>query len=79
MANKYKSLGQQLREHRERLGLEQSDVANAAGLGTNMIRLIETGATETPRTNTVGRIAKALGCIVVIYSAERIVVESLPQ
>jgi transcriptional regulator with XRE-family HTH domain len=79
MANKYKPLGQQLREHRVSLNLSQEAVAAKAGMGERMIRLIESGATETPRTNTVGRIAKALGCIVVIYSAERIVVEALPQ
>ena len=79
MANRYKSIGEQLLAMREALSLTREVVAKRAGVSSSLMRQIELGYTDSPGTKAVGRIAKALGCIVVIYSAERICVEALPQ
>jgi transcriptional regulator with XRE-family HTH domain len=79
MGNRYKPFGVQVQEYRERAGISQSQLAQAAGLQLSMIRAIEKGATESPGRRTMGRLATALGCVIHIYSEDRSVVEELPQ
>jgi Zn-dependent peptidase ImmA (M78 family)/transcriptional regulator with XRE-family HTH domain len=53
------SVGINIRETRQRLGLSQSDVASAAKMSLNGYRNIELGASQ-PRVETIAQIARAM-------------------
>jgi tetratricopeptide (TPR) repeat protein/transcriptional regulator with XRE-family HTH domain len=53
--------GQLVRDHRQRLGLSQTDVARQTGLGERSLRNIETGRIAKPRPVTVRLLADAFG------------------
>ncbi|OLR94430.1 helix-turn-helix domain-containing protein [Actinokineospora bangkokensis] len=53
--------GAALRAARRRSGLTQEELAHRAGLGVRTVRGLETGERATPRTDTVHRLADALG------------------
>lgn len=53
-----------LREHRDRLGLTQKQLARMTGLTERTIRLLENGE-RTPRLSTARALADALGVSVI--------------
>lgn len=53
-------MASRLKEHREKLGLTQLQVARMAGLTERTIRLLEQGA-SVPRLSTARALAAALG------------------
>ena len=60
MANVKEILGQNLKEHRKRLGITQSELANRAGLSTQYLGMIEI-ARNFPTADVLERLAAALG------------------
>ncbi len=54
------SLGSNLRDARERLGLTQEEVADRSGVHPTEVSRIEAGKRD-PRVSTVERLAQALG------------------
>jgi transcriptional regulator with XRE-family HTH domain len=72
-----KPIGDQLRAWRESTGINQASLALRAKTSERMVRMIECGVTEDPRGKTLGKLCKALGCCIVIYSADKIEVEAL--
>ena len=58
MAN---TVAQIFRAARERVGVTQSALAAEAGIAPNHLSRLESGAKETPRFDTVARVAAALG------------------
>jgi transcriptional regulator with XRE-family HTH domain len=60
MANVKEILAQNLKDHRKRLGITQSELAEKAGLSTNYIGMIEV-ARNFPTADVLERLAAALG------------------
>ncbi len=56
-----KSLGTRLRELRVAKGLTQEELADRAGLHRVHVTQLEGGRYQSPRLDTLGRLAKALG------------------
>jgi transcriptional regulator with XRE-family HTH domain len=54
------TLARNLRRAREKAGLSQEALADAAGMHRNAVALIEAGKRD-PRVSTVAKLAKALG------------------
>jgi transcriptional regulator with XRE-family HTH domain len=54
----HETVGERVRRQRKRLGLEQRELAERAGVGPATIARIEGGA--EPREDTLDRLAKAL-------------------
>jgi transcriptional regulator with XRE-family HTH domain len=57
----YESSGALLWEQRTAKGLTQAELAEASGVPERTIRRIETGENEKPQSETVRKLAKALG------------------
>jgi transcriptional regulator with XRE-family HTH domain len=55
------AIGRRIREVRERLGLVQQDLADAAGVRHLAISELETGKTDNPKSRTLVAIANRLG------------------
>jgi transcriptional regulator with XRE-family HTH domain len=60
MANIKEILAQNLKDHRRRLGITQSELAERAGLSTQYLGMIEI-ARNFPTANVLERLAAALG------------------
>ena len=60
MANVKEILGQNLKKHRKRLGITQSELADRAGLSTQYLGMIEI-ARNFPTADVLERLAAALG------------------
>jgi transcriptional regulator with XRE-family HTH domain len=60
VANVKEILAQNLKDHRKRLGITQSELAEKAGLSTNYIGMIEV-ARNFPTADVLERLASALG------------------
>jgi transcriptional regulator with XRE-family HTH domain len=54
------SIGQRIREERERAVLTQAELAEAAAINRSSLSMIESGR-EAPRPSTIRKIAQALG------------------
>lgn len=59
-------LNEAIRSHRERQNLSQQDLAEGAHLSLDYISKIELGKVKNVGVVTLGRIAKALGCRLVV-------------
>jgi transcriptional regulator with XRE-family HTH domain len=55
------SLGQKVRRLRKQAGMNQQQLAAAAGLAMSMVTHIEQGRTKDPRWSTIQALAKGLG------------------
>ena len=55
-----KTLGDALREARERAGISQLEAGEEAGVAPNMISRLESGERQDARFTTIARIARAL-------------------
>jgi transcriptional regulator with XRE-family HTH domain len=60
VANVKEVLGKNLKEHRKRLGITQSELAERAGMSTNYLGMIEV-ARNFPTADMLERLAAALG------------------
>ena len=56
-----KTIGERLREARDKKGLTQAEVAKKAGMGTNRYAIIERGEAENVTINKLENIVEALG------------------
>jgi transcriptional regulator with XRE-family HTH domain len=56
-----KTIGERLREARDKNGLTQAEVAKKAGMGTNRYAIIERGEAENVTINKLEKIAGVLG------------------
>ena len=54
------NIGNNIRKHRNRLGLSQEDFAQKSGVKYTTLTKIESGVIKTPSVVMVGKIAKAL-------------------
>ena len=55
------NIGDNIRKHRNRLGLSQEDFAQKSGVKYTTLTKIESGVIKTPSVVMVGKIAKTLG------------------
>ena len=55
------SIGENIKKHRNKLGLSQEDFAQKSGVKYTTLTKIESGVIKTPSVVMVGKIAKALG------------------
>ena len=56
-----KSLGNAIRDARERAGMTQAELADALGVTQNLVGRLEAGGRNDPRTSTLVRLCKTLG------------------
>jgi transcriptional regulator with XRE-family HTH domain len=54
------NIGENIKKHRNKLGLSQEDFAQKSGVKYTTLTKIESGAIKTPSVVIVGKIAKAL-------------------
>lgn len=64
------SIGDQLREAREKAGLDKTELQHRSGVARQVIARIETGETQ-PRVDTLMKLGQALGTIFVVGSKTR--------
>ena len=55
------NIGENIKKHRNKLGLSQEDFAQKSGVKYTTLTKIESGVIKTPSVVIVGKIAKALG------------------
>ena len=55
------NIGDNIRKHRNKLGLSQEDFAQKSGVKYTTLTKIESGVIKTPSVVMVGKIAKTLG------------------
>ena len=55
------NIGNNIRKHRNKLGLSQEDFAQRSGVKYTTLTKIESGVIKTPSVVMVGKIAKTLG------------------
>ena len=55
------NIGENIKKHRNKLGLSQEDFAQKSGVKYTTLTKIESGVIKTPSVVMVGKIAKALG------------------
>ena len=55
------NIGENIKKHRNKLGLSQEDFAQKSGVKYTTLTKIESGVIKTPSVVMAGKIAKALG------------------
>lgn len=55
------NIGENIKKHRNKLGLSQEDFAQKSGVKYTTLTKIESGVIKTPSVVMVGKIAKTLG------------------
>lgn len=73
-----KTLGEQLQARRELFGFTRNELATRAKVAPNMVVMIETGATKSPTVATMGKLAHALKCYLVVMDSRRVAFEERP-
>ena len=61
MSNEKSTIGDNIKKHRNKLGISQDVLSKRANLAFHTIAKIEAGATPNPTIDTVKKIAGALG------------------
>jgi transcriptional regulator with XRE-family HTH domain len=67
----WQRLGEQIRKLRKRRGLTQQGLADKAGVSLMYVKLLETGARQSPSLDVLAQLARALDATLHVRLTER--------